>query len=390
MSSCADADQRGSCEAQLRARLVERLVADGNLRSPTWKETFGRVPRHVFVPSFFREGGQAGEFDRINRENENIYGDWLSSVYDDDVLLTQIDATGVATSSSTTPGLMALMLEALDIEDGMNVLEIGTGTGYNTALLCDRLGSEQVTSIDIDRELIDAARERLASLGYAPCLGARDGMTGYQENAPYARIIATVAVPSIPVAWIRQSSNGGRMLANLYRELGGGALALLTVHDDCAQGRFVSEYGGFMPIRALRPRSPISLLRAAREDDYQERVTQIAGHILGDQAFTFFAALLVPAQQLGYVPHDGPEETWLLGSDGSWAKQTTSRNGGLVVCQHGPRLLWDALEQAYRVWIALGSPLREDFGLTVTAEGKHTLWNAYEPSSRWTLEPGCA
>lgn len=67
--------------------------------------------------------------------------------------------------------LMARMLEALDVRDGDRVLEIGTGTGYNAALLCHRVGSHNVVSIDIDPALIAAARSRLASLGHHPTPG---------------------------------------------------------------------------------------------------------------------------------------------------------------------------------------------------------------------------
>ena len=277
------------------------------------------------------------------------------------------------------------MLEALDVDDGMNVLEIGTGTGYNAALLCNRLGSGRVTSIDIDRELVDLARERLRHLSYAPHLAVHDGMSGYPDNAPYARLISTVAVPSIPQAWITQVSDGGRILANLYRELGGGALALLSVSGNQARGNFLTEYGGFMPIRAIRQCAPISLLRAAEVEESVGRETKIAGNILDDPSFAFFAALLIPAQRLGYTSRGEPEQFWLLGSDGSWAMQTASPEGQLVVSQHGPRKLWDALEQAHDDWITVGSPPRQEFGLTVTADGTHTLWHPRAPTQTWIL-----
>ncbi len=183
--------------AELRSALVTSLVADGNLRSPGWIAAFSSVPREVFVPSFFRQRDGIPGFARIDSQDSENYDSWLRSVYDDDVLFTQINDDGVPTSSSTSPGLMALMLEALDITPDMNILEIGTGTGYNAALLCNHLCSELVTSIDIDQELIHAARDRLNSLGYVPHLAVHDGMTGYQGNAPYARLISTVAVPAM-------------------------------------------------------------------------------------------------------------------------------------------------------------------------------------------------
>jgi protein-L-isoaspartate(D-aspartate) O-methyltransferase len=164
-------------------------------------------------------------------------------VYSDDSLVTKAKphAAGhmlaggqplrVPTSSSTMPSLMARMLEALDVHDGMRVLEIGTGTGYNAALLAHRLGAANVVSIDIDPDLIDQARQRLAELGHSPTLLTGDGAAGAADHGPYDRIIVTAAVPEIPLAWIEQLTPGGKILANLRGDLAGASLCLLTKHD---------------------------------------------------------------------------------------------------------------------------------------------------------------
>lgn len=121
------------------------------------------------------------------------------------------------------------------------------------------------------------------------------------------------------------------------------------------------------------------------ETEHVERQTGIPGNLLDDPSFAFFAALLIPAQRLGYIPHDQPGQFWLLGTDGSWARQTSNANGQFVARQHGPRMLWDALEQAHHDWTSLGSPPRQHFGLTVTATGTHTLWCAQTPKRSWEL-----
>jgi protein-L-isoaspartate O-methyltransferase len=142
------------------------------------------------------------------------------------------------------------MLEDLDVREGHSVLEIGTGTGYNAALLCARLGDSNVTTIDIDPELVDSARHRLAAHGYHPHVLAGDGEQGVSSNAPYDRIIATCAIDSIPPAWIAQTRIGGVILANLRGNLMRGAQARLTVaDDDAASGPFLPGYGSFMAMR---------------------------------------------------------------------------------------------------------------------------------------------
>ena len=102
-------------------------------------------------------------------------------------------------SSSTKPDLMIRMLEALDVTDGMRVLEIGTGTGYNAALLAHRLEPEQVITMEIDPQVAAQARRALSDIGCgAVTVITGDGELGYPPGAPYDRVICTAACENIP------------------------------------------------------------------------------------------------------------------------------------------------------------------------------------------------
>lgn len=90
-------------------------------------------------------------------------------------------------SSSANPELMVRMLETLDIQDGHRVLEIGTGTGYNAALLCHRLGDDRVFSVDVDAELVALTRQRLATGPPSPPLTERAGCPNMRHTTESSR-----------------------------------------------------------------------------------------------------------------------------------------------------------------------------------------------------------
>lgn len=116
------------------------------------------------------------------------------------------------------PYVVALMTQALDLRPGQRVLEIGTGSGYQTALLCEltktptgTLG-ETIFSVERFPALAKKAETVLKSLGYAPHLRVGDGAGGWPEMAPFDAIIVTAAPVAIPVALFNQLAEGGRMI----------------------------------------------------------------------------------------------------------------------------------------------------------------------------------
>ncbi len=178
----------------VQRRLVElaaRLTDGGSLRSDAWRRVFLAVRRHVFVPRFWNDEAP-GAFPARWRMIDNATADheaWLDAVYSDRTLATEL--TGVpavsrvgmhpqVTSSTTLPGLVMAMLEDLNVEDAMTVLEIGTGTGYNAALLCERLGDHNVTSIDIAPELVAKVKPNMA--GYNGLVTGLMGATALGQS----------------------------------------------------------------------------------------------------------------------------------------------------------------------------------------------------------------
>ncbi|MGW0333892.1 methyltransferase domain-containing protein [Streptomyces sp. NPDC003011] len=233
-----------------RAALVREIDASGAWAAdPVWREAFEAVPRHLFVPYYYVGAGGGyerrwgGGSDPDGRER------WMRGVYADTPLATRL-RDGELVSSSSQPSLMAMMLAELRVADGDRVLEIGAGTGYNAALLAHRLGDDDlVTTVDLEPEITEAARRHLAAAGHQPVVVTGDGARGVPERAPYDRIIATCALPSIPRAWLAQCRPGARILTPLAT-----GLIALTVRDcGYAEGRFLHTPAFFVPLRGGEP-----------------------------------------------------------------------------------------------------------------------------------------
>lgn len=180
-------------------------------------EAMLRVPRHRFVPEEFR-----------------------SHAYEDRPQPIGADQT------ISQPLMVGIMTELLHLYGDERVLEIGTGSGYQTAILAELSGS--VVSIERVRELAERARALLAELGYRNIeIHVGDGSLGYPLRAPYDRILVTAAAPYIPPPLIQQLAPRGRLVAPIGNE----NVQMLTVAYKDAQGRLFTDECGecmFVPL----------------------------------------------------------------------------------------------------------------------------------------------
>ncbi|MFD6416112.1 methyltransferase domain-containing protein [Streptomyces sp. NPDC060194] len=253
--------------ARAHEGLVAALARAGLPADPAWRAAFAAVPRHLFVPSYHALL-PAGGHERLAADDPDpaVRERWLRGVYEDTALAIEVHQ-GSVRSSSSQPSLTARMLDVLEVEDGHRALEIGTGSGYQAALLAHRLGDARVTSVDLDESLVDAARARLAAAGHRPAVLAGDGVRGCPERAPFDRIVATCALPSVPRSWPEQCAPGAVVVAPLST-----GLLVLRVRDGRrAEGRFLRTPVSFVPLRGEggRPPRPYvgGLPKAALEDE---------------------------------------------------------------------------------------------------------------------------
>jgi protein-L-isoaspartate(D-aspartate) O-methyltransferase len=182
--SCNDTDEKDSKSAfsQARLEMVEQQLRSRGIRDQRVLQTMAEVPRHLFVPE-----------------------PWRLSAYSDGPLPIGEQQT------ISQPYIVALMSESLELKGTETVLEIGTGSGYQAAVL-SRL-AQKVYSVEILPTLAETAKLLLTRLGYDNVtVIVGDGNFGWKEGAPYDAIIVTAAAPQIPQALLDQLSDGGRMV----------------------------------------------------------------------------------------------------------------------------------------------------------------------------------
>lgn len=206
----------------LRKKLVDELKQMG-ISDQRVLEAINKVPRHYFLTSAFLE------YAYENRAFQIGAGQTISH-----------------------PFTVATQSELLKVEKGMKVLEIGTGSGFQTAVLCE-LGAK-VYSIERQKVLHDNSKMLLAKMGYKPYLSYGDGYKGLPAFGPFDRIIITCAIPIIPEALLMQLKPGG-LLVMPYGE---GEVQQMMVVEEKEDGSFVSQmHGSFSFVPMLEKRNSV-------------------------------------------------------------------------------------------------------------------------------------
>lgn len=209
-----------------RRKMTDRLVGSGHLKSPEIIESFKRVPRHKFVPPDVREGAY------IDRPLPIGHGQTISA-----------------------PSMIAIMLEVLQVKGKQKVLEIGAGSGYNAALIAEIIGRDgELYTIERIEKIAKFGNKNLEESGYDWVnVIVGDGTRGYEEKAPWDRILVTACAPEVPKPLIEQLKVGGKLAAPvgkhpmsqtliLLKKLGEGKTEVER-HGGCSFVPLVGEYG---------------------------------------------------------------------------------------------------------------------------------------------------
>jgi len=369
---------------ELNLRLVEGLAEAGVLDG-AWRAAMLEVPRHAFIPDDIWVGEDLAPVSR--RDDPTA---WLAAVYSDAPVVVQMDdgrtAPGnrgrVSSSAASMPTVVVLMLRHLDAQPGDSVLEIGTGTGWNAALLAVRLGDAQVASVEVDPGVAEMARRNLSGVGRRVGVRVGDGADGWPERAPFDRVMATAAAERVPYAWVAQTRPGGRIVTPWGNRYYNGSLLSFGVGaDGVATGRIV-DTATFMHLRAQRW-PLVDLDTDVGDAERGERsVTDVHPYyVTGEPGALVAIGQRVPdCRPFSVSEEDGAVVTWFVDhATGSWASSRYEPDAPeFPVRQSGPRRLWDEIEAAYLWWTGAGSPGPERYGITVAPDGQAV----------WLDEPG--
>lgn len=202
-----------------RKRLVDKLKATGYIKSNKVEKAMLKVPRHMFMPSY-----------------GNAYADRPQSI-----------GSGQTISA---PHMVAMMVEALDLQRGQKVLEVGGGRGYHAAVISELVGKEgMVYTVELIKSLAEKAGKTLSQAGYEEVkVIVADGSKGYPPAAPFDRISVACGAPKIPPPLVEQLKPEGKLLI----PIGGGFYQELALITKSREGKVIRKgLGGvvFVPLK---------------------------------------------------------------------------------------------------------------------------------------------
>jgi protein-L-isoaspartate(D-aspartate) O-methyltransferase len=223
---CSPADTPpGSSWDAARKHMVERQLAARGIKDERVLAAMGKVPRHEFVP----EGHRAA-----------AYGDRPLPIGQGQTI--------------SQPYIVAFMTEAIGPRSGQRVLEVGTGSGYQAAVLAELVG--EVYTVELLPELAEAAKKRLARLGYRNVhVKAGDGYLGWPDKGPFDAVVVTCGAKEVPGPLFEQLKEGGKMIIPVGES---GEMQTLRV--------ITKRSGGKREVRDLLPVRFVPLRRAEKAD----------------------------------------------------------------------------------------------------------------------------
>ncbi len=321
---------------------------------PQNKKAFCNVPRHFFIPALFSYDETEKKQVKALLDPENPTEEQLRIIYQDRPLPIAFKGAGEVLSTCSQPSLILYMIEISNIKSGHNVLEIGTGSGYNASIISEIVGEDKITTIEIDPEITKIAMTNISKLNKNIKVITADGGKGFIEKAPFNSIISTCATPDIP--WFDQIAEGGTIVIPLLTH----GLEMLMFFE--RKGEMLSGKA-VLPVRFLTFTGLSSIIA-----DYKKNIQMLGALVKRAQpveelnvklsglnkqersSFLFYLSLIDPDSI--YFMSDTPE---LKNGYGIWRKKSPY---GLILITDTDIIHWgdDSLkkdiENYYNTWLS--------------------------------------
>ncbi|NUP99687.1 MAG: protein-L-isoaspartate O-methyltransferase [Armatimonadetes bacterium] len=346
---------------------------------------FRAIPRHRFLETvYLPERGTGTPREAVHIAPETNDPALLESIYADSALSIQL-CGGICTSSTSQPSLMAQMMSDAELGPGKRVLEIGTASGWNAALMSGVVGPDgEVVSVEVDRLLATAARQRLAAEGVERVRVVEgDGYYGAPGYGPFDAVVVTVACPGVPRAWLEQMAEDGKLITPFALPDGSAPMLRLVRQRGSCSGRFVRQ-SWFVSVRGgpwenwpepLSEQAPaLATLRRL-----PERRRALPWGKVGDgrqlhEALGLFLLLHEPERTITIREGDGRPGI-------RYALRVTNPDGLAVIGDHELACYGDPaadarLQELLEAWIEGGSPRLYDYRITVDGKAPLVLTRA--------------
>lgn len=221
----------------LNRKLIKEIKKKGFLKNKRIINTFENTMRHDFLPCIYKEN-MDGQLVKYEREEYLKFDELVEYIYSDKSIVFHA-RNNIHKSSVSQPSLIASMLEMLDIKQGDKILEIGTGSGYNAALMASITGQSGIVfSTEIDKDISDIAKNNIENMGIKNLYTENvDGGFGLNKSAPFDRIIVTCATADITKYWIQQMNVGAKLICPLVTRGMEVIAELIKVRDNYLEGK---------------------------------------------------------------------------------------------------------------------------------------------------------
>lgn len=333
--------QQNSIE-QLKSQLVQQIAE--YVQDEAILAAFRRVERHQFVIEFYNRSPEAPrQWSKVSVDDPQ----WLTEIYTNRPLTTSLDQYGNPNCSSSQPNLMAQMIQSAGIRKGMHVLEIGTGTGYNAAIM-NAIGAN-VTTLDVNPGFVTAARTRLNNPAIAVLQA--DGRNLPDDLRKFDAIIVTGAHSCIEPEWIRALESGGRIVFNWARSF---TTVMIEAQKDTTilRGKVCSYGGDFMRLHdgnGVEPQSlPYKKMGLIQEGHYQEKIFDNAD-------MCFFLQICIPTLRYYRYKKPSGERVYVV------QDATTKMAQIFETSVRGSAELWQQIAKVYQLFEQMNRPDRSTF-----------------------------